>query len=139
MRAAAALLSLVLLTSCAGPGAAGSTPWPTQTYGEITVTLVRPGTTPAVSPTIPVGTAIRILGNSFDPQMMEVPLGSLVTWTSRDSILHTVTSGSFGAPDGRFDRELLGGATFSFAFPQAGRFSYYCRLHAGMHATLLVR
>ncbi|MBI2325362.1 MAG: hypothetical protein HYU87_10435 [Chloroflexi bacterium] len=139
MRAAAALLSLVVVTSCAGPATAERTPWPTQTYGEITVTFVRPGTTPAVSPTIPVGTAIRILGSSFDPQIMEVPLGSVVTWTSRDPILHTVTSGTFGRPDGQFDRELFGGATFSFTFAQAGRFSYYCRFHGGMQATLVVR
>lgn len=138
MRAVATALSLLLITSCAGPSGA-ETPWPTQTYGEITVTFVRPGTTPGVSPTIPVGTAVRLLGNTFDPQVIEVPLGASVTWTSRDSILHTVTSGSFGAPDGRFDRELLGGATFSFTFLQPGKVPYYCRLHGGMHATLIVR
>ncbi len=138
MRAVATALSLLLITSCAGPSGV-ETPWPTQTYGEITVTFVRPGTTPAVSPTIPVGTAVRILGSTFDPQILEVPLGSSVTWTSRDSILHTVTSGTFGRPDGRFDRELLGGATFTYAFTEPGRLSYYCRLHGGMHATLIVR
>lgn len=139
VRAAAALLGLVVVTSCAGPAIAESAPRPTQTYGEITVTRVRPGTTPAVSATLPVGTAIRILGNTFDPQIMEVPLGSVVTWTSRDSTPHTVTSGTVGRPDGQFDRELFGGATFSFAFLQAGRFSYYCRFHGGMQATLVVR
>ena len=138
MRTVATPLALILIVSCVAPATAESTPWPTQTYGEIRVTLVRP-TTPAVSPTIPVGDAVRILGNTFDPQILQVPLGSTVTWTSRDPNLHTVTSGPFGAPDGTFDRELFGGATFTWTFAQAGSYPYYCRLHAGMHATLVVR
>lgn len=139
MRTVAASLALVVVVSCAGPAGGASTPWPTQTYGEITVTRVRPGMTPAVSPTIPVGTAIRVVGSSFDPQIMEVPVGSTVVWTSRDANLHTVTSGTVGRPDGQFDRELFGGATFSFAFLQPGRVPYYCRFHGGMQATLVVR
>lgn len=139
MGRAAVLLILAVTASCAGPARAESTPHPGQTFGEITVTFVRPGTTPAVSPTIPVGTAVRILGSTFDPQILEVPLGSTVTWTSRDSILHTVTSGTFGRPDGLFDRELLGGGTFTWTFTQPGKLPYFCRFHGGMQATLLVR
>lgn len=138
MRATAALLGVVLTVSCAGP-AAQPTPWPGQALGEHTVTFIRPGTTPQVSPTIPVGTAVRLLGNTFDPQVLEVPLGSTVIWTSRDGALHTVTSGTFGRPDGLFDREVHGGGTFSFAFALAGTYSYYCKLHGGMQARLIVR
>lgn len=139
MRPAGLALILVTLTSCAGPARAESTPRPGQTFGEITVSFVRPGTTPAPAATIQVGTEIRILGSTFDPQIIQVPLGASVTWTSRDAILHTVTSGTFGAPDGQFDRELSSGATFSFTFLRAGSFPYYCRLHGGMQAMLVVR
>lgn len=138
MRTVGVALAL-LIVSCGASAGAQNTPWPTQTYGEISVTLVRPGTTPGASPTVPVGTEVRILGSTFDPQILEVPRGSLVTWTSRDSILHTVTSGTFGRPDGLFDRELLGGGTFAFTFIQPGRVAYYCRFHAGMQGTLIVR
>lgn len=136
MRAAAASL-VIVIAGCAAPAAAERTPWPGQDLGEHTVTFVRPTIGP--SPTIPVGTAVVIRGNFFNPPIMEVPLGSVVIWTNRDNGRHTVTSGASERSDGEFDREVFGGDTFSFAFLAPGLFRYHCRIHGGMQATLVVR
>jgi plastocyanin len=132
------MLAAVSIVSCSAPTAEGG-PWPTQTYGEITVTLVRPGTTPYVAPTPAVGTAVAVLGLAYDPPTLEVPLGATVIWTNKDAIAHTITSGVPGIPDGRFDGQVFGGSAFSFAFPLAGTYAYYCRLHTSMAARLVVR
>lgn len=139
MRVLAVGVALALLTSCGGPAIAESTPWPSATFGEIRVTLVRPSTGPRVVPTLPVGTAVALIGNTFDPQAMVVPLGSTVTWTNRDAIAHTTTSGVPGAPDGKWDGQMFGEGIFRFSFTQAGTHAYYCRFHSAMHATIVVR
>jgi plastocyanin len=101
------------------------------------VTLVRPTVGP--SPTVLVGTAVTIRGSSFDPPFMEVPVGSVVTWTSRDAARHTITSGIRERADGEFDSEIFGNGTFSFTFLAPGLVHYHCRLHGSMNATLVVR
>jgi plastocyanin len=139
VRALALGAALAIVTSCGGAATAEGTPWPTQTYGEIRVTRVRPSTGPRAVPTLPVGTAIRLIGSTFDPQALEVPLGSNVSWTNRDAIAHTTTSGVPGAPDGTWDSQLVSDGVFSFRFTQPGTYAYYCRLHSAMHATIVVR
>ncbi|MBM4434825.1 MAG: hypothetical protein FJ028_06965 [Chloroflexi bacterium] len=136
VRSLGTALALTLVVSC-GPAAVERTPWPGQAYGEHTVTLARPTVGP--SPTVPVGTAVSIRGSFFDPPHMEVPLGSVVTWTSHDTARHTITSGTPDRPEGEFDRQIFGGETFSFAFVVAGTYRYYCRAHGSMQASLVVR
>lgn len=140
MRSLACVAAMILaIGGCGGPAAAGPTPAPEQTYGEISVTFVRPGSSPAVSPTIPVGSEVTIRGSAFDPAVLQVPLGATVTWTNRDAVAHTVTTGTFGAPDGKWDGELSGSGTYSLAFTRPGTYPYYCRYHGGMQATLVVK
>lgn len=129
----------MVIAACGGSAGAEPSPWPTQTFGEIRVTLVRPSTGPTVAPTVPVGDAVTVAGSFFDPPVLQVPLGGTLTWTNRDPIAHTTTSGVPGVPDGAWDGQLFGGATFSYAFTRAGTYAYFCRFHAGMHATIVVR
>jgi hypothetical protein len=58
--------------------------------------------------------------------------GDTVKWIW-DTDHHTVTSGSNGNANGMFESGLHGtGFTFSFTFPNAGTFDYYCSVHFSM-------
>jgi plastocyanin len=139
--AAAALLAL---GACGGQGeesAAGAT---TEANGS----------TPTES-TVPAETGAEVTLQTFrfEPGDIEVAPGTTVEWTNEDDILHTVTSGQGqeqgvpgvskdkdAKPDGLFDQQMDGvGATFTFTFDDAGKYSYYCAIHPGMTGTVTVR
>jgi manganese oxidase len=73
-----------------------------------------------------------------------VSVGDTVPWTNMDTQPHTVTSGSNGTPDGRFDSSpnfnplLVPAQTFSHTFTEAGEYPYYCALHPNMVGTVSV-
>lgn len=77
----------------------------------------------------------------FEPLILNVPVGTTVTWKNLDSTLHTVTSGSAkGGKSGTiFDSSYLtGGKTFQHMFGSAGTFDYYCTLHPYMKGQVVV-
>ena len=82
--------------------------------------------------------------DAFSPNPANVHIGDIVTWTNRDSIPHTVTSGINGRPDGRFDSSpnfnplILPLAAFSHTFTESGGYPYYCALHPNMIGTVIV-
>jgi plastocyanin len=81
---------------------------------------------------------------AFSPNPIQVSVGNTVTWTNNDSQPHTVTSGSNGQPDNKFNSSpnfsplLNPGQTFSFTFTQAGDYPYFCMLHPNMVGTVTV-
>jgi plastocyanin len=80
---------------------------------------------------------IRSFG--FRKPTLEVPVGTRVTWTNRDGVEHTVTSGSAGSSDEKFTGMLRGaGATFSYTFMQAGTYPYFCDRHHFMRGEIRV-
>jgi plastocyanin len=82
--------------------------------------------------------------DAFSPNPIQVSVGNKVTWTNNDSQPHTVTSGSNGQPDNKFNSSpnfnpLLNPVqTFSFTFTQAGDYPYFCMLHPNMVGTVSV-
>jgi plastocyanin len=82
--------------------------------------------------------AIRVF--QFQPGALEVRAGTRVTWTNQDDITHTVTSGTPGSPDGRFEVRLDGkdssGAT---TFTDPGVYPYFCARHQSMRGEVVVR
>ena len=81
------------------------------------------------------GNAVTIQNFSFGPATLEVAVGTTVTWTNADSATHTVT-----ADDGSFDsNNLATGATFTQTFAKAGTFTYHCKIHTSMKATVTVK
>lgn len=77
---------------------------------------------------------VELDGFAFTPPIVEVPVGTEVTWTNRDPETHTVTSDA-----GAFDSGALRpGATFSSRFPAAGRFPYLCQIHPSMEGEIVV-
>jgi plastocyanin len=84
------------------------------------------------------GAEVRVF--QFQPGTLEVRPGVRVTWTNRDDIAHTATSGAPGRPDGRFDVRLDGkGASGSFLFPDPGVYPYFCARHPSMRGEVIVR
>lgn len=107
---------------------------------------------PAAAPASPAPAAtVAVVRLAFDPVELTVPAGTTVTWRSDEPITHTVTSGqptgvdpatglrSGARADGTFDGPLdTTGATFAFRFADPGTYSYYCTIHRGMNARVLV-
>jgi plastocyanin len=93
----------------------------------------RPMTGPA--PPAAGGADVEIVDFAFVPPDLSVPVGSTVTWTNADGIVHTVS-----ADDGQtFDSGALSqGMNFRFTATQAGTFGYFCQIHPFMKATLTV-
>ena len=92
---------------------------------------------------IPVGAFDPDFEEPYSPSELAVPVGTPVTWTNDDSVVHTVTSGevasNVGEPDGTFDSgDMAKDATFSFTFDTAGEFPYYCTPHPWMTGMVVV-
>jgi plastocyanin len=81
---------------------------------------------------------------AYQPNPAQVSVGDTVTWTNDDTQPHTVTSGSNGVPDGKFDSSpnfnplIAPAATFSHTFTEAGEYPYYCAVHPIMVGTVSV-
>lgn len=86
----------------------------------------------------PAEVNVPMVNNRFNPAELRVSVGTTVTWTNQDSVLHTVTSGLRGNPTGLFDASVGPGGTFSFTFNEPGTFEYFCIPHPGMDATIIV-
>jgi plastocyanin len=87
----------------------------------------------------------------FQPGQLTVKAGTTVTWVDDEPITHTVTSGAVSGidptsglrsgqtPDGRFDGQLpKKGSSFSYRFTEPGTYSYFCSIHQGMNASVVV-
>src|ERR671922_1787806 len=91
-----------------------------------------------------VSGASSLTDTAYSPNPIQVSVGTTVTWTNNDAQPHTVTSGSNGQPDNKFNSSpnftplLNPGQTFSFTFTQAGEYPYYCMLHPNMVGTVSV-
>jgi plastocyanin len=79
--------------------------------------------------------AINIQGFAFDPPTLEIPAGTTVTWSNRDSAPHTATADDGSFQSGKLDQ----GKSFSFTFDTPGTYTYHCEYHANMTATITVQ
>ncbi|MFI5422727.1 MAG: plastocyanin/azurin family copper-binding protein [Nitrososphaerales archaeon] len=96
-----------------------------------------------------VPNASTLADKAFAPNPLNAKVGDTVTWTNKDTIFHTVTSGT-GPSDTthgkEFDSGLSGptalttqGKTFSHKFMTAGEFPYFCQLHPTMIGKVVVK
>ncbi len=91
--------------------------------------------------TIPRGAAIPEEGQIFyDPEVLNISVGTTILWDNADNTMHTATSGSpDSGADGVFDSDILSaGDTYEFTFANAGSYDYYCILHPWMIGTVNV-
>lgn len=98
------------------------------------------GGTPTGSPSQQQPNQVEVRNIAFRPQEVAVKAGTVVTWTNKDDLPHTVTAGKpDDAPSGEFDGPLeTNGSTFTFSFSKAGTFAYYCKVHPQMTGTVTV-
>ena len=94
-----------------------------------------------VTVTIPEGAGIPEDDQIYyDPQVIDVTVGTTVTWDNVDNTVHTVTSGEPPVDaDGVFDSEMMSaGDVFEFTFTETGSYNYYCTFHPWMLGTVNV-
>ena len=90
---------------------------------------------------IPTGAAIPEDGQLYyDPENLNISVGTTVIWDNVDNTMHTATSGTpDSGADGIFDSDILSaGDTYEFTFADAGNYDYYCILHPWMVGTVNV-
>ena len=73
-------------------------------------------------------------GKSYDPDRLDVLIGTTVTWHNDDSTNHTVTADGDAFSSGF----VPPGGTFSFAFDKQGTFAFHCSIHRFMKGTVTV-
>jgi nitrite reductase (NO-forming) len=99
-------------------------------------------TTTAASVSIVQGSSSPTVSKPYDPSPLTVKTGTSVTWTNKDSSIHTVTSGlpEEGDVGTLFDSSLISpGNTFVHVFDKQGTFEYSCTLHPFMHGQIIVK
>jgi plastocyanin len=138
-------------STCANAGAAT----PPAASPVVEATPAPPAATETVAPGAPVASpppasgvtggndgkggtgavAVTIQNFAFNPPSVEIPAGTVVTWTNLDSVPHTAT-----AANGTFDSGNLNpGQSFSFTFTEPGTIGYGCSYHPSMVGTIVVQ
>ena len=84
------------------------------------------------------GDAVTISGFSFNPDSLAVTTGTTVTWSNKDGVTHTVTSGTPEDPDGTFEEQVSAGSSVEITLDEAGRFTYFCAIHNTMRGEIVV-
>lgn len=90
---------------------------------------------------MPEGSGIQKEGQIYyDPEELQISIGTTVLWINDDSAMHTVTSGnSQEGPNGVFDSDLMAaGDSFEYTFTSQGKEEYYCIVHPWMTGSVEV-
>ena len=117
-----------------------SIPMPTQQIPQSQQQQQRQNQTVSIVP----GSSTLINSSGFQPDPIQLQVGDTVTWVNDDLQPHTVTSGSNGVPDNKFNSSpnfnplMTPSATFSHTFQEAGEYPYFCLLHPNMVGTVSV-
>lgn len=108
---------------------------------SIAATLVallagRPATRAAVTGVPPAaGVEVKIDNFTFTPATVTVAVGTVVTWTNRDDIPHTVVTEDKAIKSKALDTD----EKFSYTFTTPGTYSYFCSIHPKMKGTVVVK
>jgi plastocyanin len=116
----------------ATPAAAHSGSEPVNEYDRVVVWLEGG----AAKPRPPVTVSIDQKNTSFDPDLMVIPIGSIIEFPNSDPIFHNVFSLSHAQPfDLGYYRQ---GQSKVVKFSRAGVVQVYCHLHSQMYAVIIV-
>ena len=81
----------------------------------------------AADPATSGGATVSIVNFEFQPPKLTVRAGTKVTWTNRDTAVHSVKDTSPLATP--VSPDLAQGATFSITYDRPGSYSYMCGIH----------
>ena len=141
-KAVLATLALTLLSLSVASSIAISTPNHASAQGQGAGNATNATMTGAGNATTSVSIvqgSSTLTTDAYQPNPVQVSVGSTVTWTNNDAQPHTATSGENATPDGRFDSGIMApAATFDHTFTEAGEFPYFCLLHPNMVGTVSV-
>lgn len=123
-------LGLVALLAACYPAATVPTPaaaaGAVQTYGERSKAQDQPADSSK--------NEVLIKDFEFQPRELKVRVGTVVTFSNKDPVAHSVT-----ADDKSFDTGLLEpNQSREIRFTKAGTFKYHCGPHPSMTATIVV-
>lgn len=77
---------------------------------------------------------VTIENFAYDPPTITIKKGGTVTWTNKDTALHTAT-----ADGGDFDTgDIAQDESATLTFDESGTFSYICTYHPNMKGTVIV-
>jgi plastocyanin len=81
-------------------------------------------------------THVFIRSEAYQPSNIQVPVGTVITWTNRDNVPHTVTLAHVmqSTHDIWESGQLSPGESFSYTFMSSGTFTYYCSDHPSIMA-----
>jgi plastocyanin len=131
-----ALALLLLLAACGGSSSPTASGGSTPTVAPTATPTPTPTPTPVPTPTASTGgNSVTIAGFAFSPQSLTVKVGTKVTWTNNDGVTHTVTADKGAFSSG----PISSGTSFSFTFTRAGTYTYFCSIHRGMKAMIIVQ
>ena len=85
-------------------------------------------------PPPPPSATVTMSADRFMPDTTRIDAGGTVAFVNGSGTLHDV---DFGTPQLKIAAFAAGSR--SLTFPAAGTLHYFCNLHAGMEATLIVR
>ena len=89
------------------------------------------------APDVAVQADIKLF--QYQPDPLEIAVGTTVVWTNKDVAPHTVTHGTYVKRGGAFDSGTLSqGQSFAFTFDRAGNYTYTCIIHPEMLGTVKV-
>ena len=84
---------------------------------------------------VETGSAVPSSNKSFYPKINQAKVGDTLTWTNKDTSVHTITSN-----DDLFDSGMMKpGDTFEQTFDDMGLYEYYCILHPWMTGTVKIK
>jgi plastocyanin len=118
---------LAALAFASGCSSSGSTSSSLTTSTSTSTTAARPSSAHELH--------IEIANFAFSPPSVTVKVGTIVTFTNKDSTEHTATSDS----EGVFDTGTLAqGQSMKVVMNKVGTFTYHCSFHAFMHGSIKV-
>jgi plastocyanin len=72
---------------------------------------------------------------AFAPNVLQIKVGTTVTWVNNDTVQHTITSDTKLFDSGPIDP----GAKFTYTFTQTGSFAFHCNIHNTMTGSITVQ
>ena len=85
-------------------------------------------------------THVFIRNETYQPSRIQVPVGTVVTWTNEDSVPHgvTIAHSMVSIYDSWQSGPLNTGQSFRYAFSSPGTYTYYCSEHPSLMAGIVV-